>query len=272
MNINNGHRDVGGVTTEAVGNFEAVEQAVRDIAAGRPVIVVDDEDRENEGDLVFAAEHATPEMMAFMVRYTSGYIGAPLTEADCDRLELPPMYHTNQDRRGTASRVAADAREAVSPGISAAGRGRTVRLLADPTSTAADFTRPGHVVPLSAREGGVLRRPGHTEATVDLARMAGLRPAGVLCEIVSEKDATTMARRPELELFAAEHRLTLVSIADLVAYRRRYERQVRRVAETRLPTRHGVFRAVAYQSTVRSEEHTSELQSRENLVCRRLLD
>ncbi|HLU46382.1 MAG TPA: bifunctional 3,4-dihydroxy-2-butanone-4-phosphate synthase/GTP cyclohydrolase II [Natronosporangium sp.] len=257
MNINNGHRDVGGVTTEAVGNFEAVEQAVRDIAAGRPVIVVDDEDRENEGDLVFAAEHATPELMAFMVRYTSGYICAPLTEADCDRLELPPMYHTNQDRRGTAYRVAVDAREGVSTGISAADRARTVRLLADPTSTAADFTRPGHVVPLSAREGGVLRRPGHTEATVDLARMAGLRPAGVLCEIVSEKDATTMARRPELELFAAEHRLTLVSIADLVAYRRRYERQVRRVAETRLPTRHGVFRAVAYQSTVDDTEHVA---------------
>src|SRR5690606_1847540 len=221
MNINNGHRDVGGVTTEAVGNFEAVEQAVRDIAAGRPVIVVDDEDRENEGDLVFAAEHATPELMAFMVRYTSGYICAPLTEADCDRLELPPMYHTNQDRRGTAYTVTVDAATGVSTGISAADRARTLRLLADPDTKPSDLHRPGHVVPLRAKDGGGLRRPGDTAAAVDLARLAGLRPAGVLCEIVSQKDDSDMARREELETFAAEHELALVTIADLVAYRRR---------------------------------------------------
>jgi 3,4-dihydroxy 2-butanone 4-phosphate synthase/GTP cyclohydrolase II len=242
---------------EGEGNTDAVERAVMDIAAGKPVVVVDNEDRENEGDLVFAAEHATPQLLAFMVRYTSGYICAPLTELDCDRLELPPMYHTNQDVRGTAYRVTVDAREGTTTGISAAERAHTIRLLADPKATAADFTRPGHVVPLAAKEGGVLRRPGHTEATIDLARMAGLRPAGALCEIVSEKDGTTMARRPELELFAAEHRLTLVSIADLIAYRRRHERQVQRLAETRLPTRHGVFRAIAYRSTVDGIEHVA---------------
>ena len=145
---------------------------------GRPVVVVDDEDRENEGDLIFAAEKATPELVAFMVRYTSGYVCVPLTEADCDRLDLPPMYHTNQDARGTAYTVTVDASDGVSTGISAADRAHTIRLLADPASTADDFSRPGHVVPLRAKDGGVLRRPGHTEAAVDLARLAGLRAGG----------------------------------------------------------------------------------------------
>jgi 3,4-dihydroxy 2-butanone 4-phosphate synthase / GTP cyclohydrolase II len=233
----------------------SIEQAVKDIAAGRPVIVVDDEHRENEGDLIFAAEHATPELLAFMVRYTSGYICAPLTEADCDRLDLPPMYHTNQDRRGTAYTVTVDAREGVSTGISAADRAHTIRLLADAETGPRDFTRPGHVVPLRAKDGGVLRRPGHTEAAVDLARMAGLRPAGVLCEIVSAKDDGDMARRDELEVFAAEHELTLISIADLVAYRRRHEKQVERVAEARIPTPYGVFRAVGYRAAYSAAEH-----------------
>jgi 3,4-dihydroxy 2-butanone 4-phosphate synthase/GTP cyclohydrolase II len=229
-----------------------IDEAVAAIAAGRPVVVVDDEDRENEGDLIFAAERATQELLAFMVRYTSGYICAPLTEADADRLELPPMYHTNQDRRGTAYTVTVDAREGVDTGISAADRAHTIRLLASAETRAAHLARPGHVVPLRAKTGGVLRRPGHTEAAIDLAVLAGLRPAGVLCELVN--DDGTMMRMPDLERFCAAHDLVLISIADLIAYRRRTEKQVERVAEARIPTEHGVFRAVGYQS----ENDTSE--------------
>jgi 3,4-dihydroxy 2-butanone 4-phosphate synthase/GTP cyclohydrolase II len=236
-------------------DIEGIERAVADVAAGRPVIVVDDESRENEGDLIFAAEKATPELIAFMVRYTSGYICVPLTESDCDRLDLPPMFHTNQDVRGTAYTVTVDAKEGVSTGISAADRAHTIRLLADEKSTAGDLTRPGHVVPLRAKEGGVLRRPGHTEAAIDLAVMAGLRPAGVLCEIVSQKDEGDMARREELEVFAAEHDLSIISIADLIDYRRRKETQVVRVAEARIPTAHGSFRAVGYDSKLDGIEH-----------------
>jgi 3,4-dihydroxy 2-butanone 4-phosphate synthase/GTP cyclohydrolase II len=226
--------------------FGTIEEAVAEIAAGRPVIVVDDADRENEGDLIFAAELATPELMAFTVRHTSGFICAPLTEADADRLELPPMYHTNQDKRGTAYTVTVDARAGVSTGISAADRSHTVRLLADPTTSAADLARPGHVVPLRAKPGGVLRRPGHTQAAVDLATLAGLRPAGVLCELVN--DDGTMMRVPDLEIFAKEHHLVLISIADLIAHRRHTERLVERVAEARLPTEFGVFRAYGYRA------------------------
>ncbi len=253
-------------------DFKGIERAVADIAAGRPVIVVDDEDRENEGDLIFAAEKATPELLAFMVRYTSGYICVPLTEADCDRLDLPPMFHTNQDVRGTAYTVTVDAREGVSTGISAADRAHTIRLLADQGSSAADFTRPGHVVPLRAKEGGVLRRPGHTEAAIDLAVMAGLRPAGVLCEIVSQKDEGDMARRDELEVFAAEHDLAIISIADLIDYRRRTETQVQRVAEARIPTAHGAFRAVGYDSKLDGIEHIAlvygDIEDGENILVR----
>jgi 3,4-dihydroxy 2-butanone 4-phosphate synthase / GTP cyclohydrolase II len=234
---------------------ESIERAVKDIAAGRPVIVVDDEDRENEGDLIFAAEHATPELLAFMVRYTSGYICVPLTEAEADRLELPPMYHTNQDRRGTAYAVTVDARAGVTTGISAADRAHTIRLLASADTKPTDLARPGHVVPLRAKAGGVLRRPGHTEAAIDLASMAGLRPVGVLCEIVN--DDGTMKRRPDLDEFAAEHDLALVTIADLVAYRRRREKQVERVVETRLPTEHGEFTAVGYRAAVDGAEHVA---------------
>ncbi|GAB3442603.1 bifunctional 3,4-dihydroxy-2-butanone-4-phosphate synthase/GTP cyclohydrolase II [Actinophytocola sediminis] len=236
-------------------DVSGIERAVADIKAGRPVIVVDDEDRENEGDLIFAAEKATPELIAFMVRYTSGYICVPLTEVDCKRLDLPPMFHTNQDVRGTAYTVTVDAKDGVSTGISAADRAHTIRLLADEQATASDFTRPGHVVPLRAKEGGVLRRPGHTEAAIDLAVLAGLRPAGVLCEIVSQKDEGDMARRDELEVFAAEHDLAIISIADLIDYRRRTEVQVVRVAEARIPTAHGSFRAVGYDSTLDGIEH-----------------
>jgi 3,4-dihydroxy 2-butanone 4-phosphate synthase/GTP cyclohydrolase II len=235
--------------------FAGIDRAIADVAAGRPVIVVDDEDRENEGDLIFAAARATPELVAFMVRYTSGYICVSLTGEDCDRLDLPPMYHTNQDKRGTAYTVTVDAREGVTTGISAADRARTIRLLADPDAKSVDFMRPGHVVPLRAKEGGVLRRPGHTEAGVDLPRMAGLPPAGALCEIVSAKDDGEMARRDELEVFAAEHGLALITIADLIAYRRRFEKQVERVAEARIPTVHGEFTAIGFDSLLDGVEH-----------------
>ncbi len=238
-------------------DVDAIEAAIADIAAGRAVVVVDDEDRENEGDLIFAAEKATPELLAFMVRYTSGYVCVALTESEADRLDLPPMYHTNQDQRGTAYSVTVDAAEGISTGISGTDRAHTTRLLADPEATAKDFRRPGHVVPLRAKEGGVLRRPGHTEAAVDLARLAGLHPAGALCEIVSQKDEGDMARRDELEVFAADHDLKIISIADLIAYRRRTEKQVERVAEARIPLAAGTFRAVGYDSLLDGIEHVA---------------
>jgi 3,4-dihydroxy 2-butanone 4-phosphate synthase/GTP cyclohydrolase II len=250
--------------------FEDIERAIAAIKAGRPVIVVDDENRENEGDLIFAAELATPELVAFMVRYTSGYICVPLPEPEADRLELPPMYHTNQDQRGTAYAVTVDARAGVSTGISAADRAHTNPLLATAETLPTDLSRPGHVVPLRAKPGGVLRRAGHTEAAIDLAVMAGLRPAGVLCEMVN--DDGTMQRRPDLEKFAVEHDLVLISIADLIAYRRRTEKQVERVVETRLPTEHGEFAAVGYRAGVDGGEHVAlvfgELGDGEDVLVR----
>ncbi|GAA2497305.1 bifunctional 3,4-dihydroxy-2-butanone-4-phosphate synthase/GTP cyclohydrolase II [Winogradskya humida] len=232
-----------------------IEAAIKAIAAGRSVIVVDDEDRENEGDLIFAAELATPELVAFMVRYSSGYICVPLPETEADRLDLPPMFHTNQDAKGTAYAVTVDAREGVSTGISAADRAHTIRLLASAATGPSDLSRPGHVVPLRAKPGGVLRRPGHTEASIDLATLAGLRPAGVICELVN--DDGTMMRLPDLERFAAEHDLVLISIAGLIEYRRHHEQQVERVVETRLPTEHGDFTAVGYRATVDGGEHVA---------------
>ena len=242
---------------EAGTRFDTIERAIANIAAGKAVVVVDDEDRENEGDLIFAAEKATPELVAFMVRYTSGYLCAPLDGDTCDRLGLPPMYSMNQDKHGTAYTVTVDAREGIGTGISASDRATTMRLLADPASSAADFTRPGHVVPLRAKDGGVLRRPGHTEAAVDLARLAGLTPAGVICEIVSQKDVGSMAQTDELRVFADEHELALISIADLIAWRRRHEKHVVRVADARIPTRHGDFRAVGYSSVYDEVEHVA---------------
>ncbi|GAA2381189.1 MULTISPECIES: bifunctional 3,4-dihydroxy-2-butanone-4-phosphate synthase/GTP cyclohydrolase II [Gordonia] len=244
---------VGGETGRVV--LDSVERAIADIAAGKAVVVVDDEDRENEGDLIFAAEKATPELVAFMVRYTSGYLCVPLAGDDCDRLGLPPMYSVNQDKHGTAYTVTVDAREGIGTGISAADRATTMRKLADPTSDAHDFTRPGHVVPLRAKEGGVLRRPGHTEAAVDLATAAGLAPAGVICEIVSQKDPGHMARTDELRVFADEHELALISIADLISWRRHHEKHVEKVADARIPTEYGTFRAVGYQSPYDDAEH-----------------
>ncbi|MVU77921.1 bifunctional 3,4-dihydroxy-2-butanone-4-phosphate synthase/GTP cyclohydrolase II [Nocardia sp. ET3-3] len=237
--------------------FDTIERAVADIAAGKAVVVVDDEGRENEGDLIFAAEKATPELVAFMIRYTSGYICVPLTGEDCDRLGLPPMYAVNQDKHGTAYTVAVDAREGITTGISAADRATTMRVLANPQSKSDDLTRPGHVVPLRAKDGGVLRRPGHTEAAVDLARMAGLSPAGVICEIVSQKNEGDMARTDELRVFADEHDLALISIADMIAWRRRNEKHVKQVAEAKLPTEFGDFRAIGYESEYDDAEHVA---------------
>jgi 3,4-dihydroxy 2-butanone 4-phosphate synthase/GTP cyclohydrolase II len=232
--------------------LDPIDRAVADIAAGRMVIVVDDEDRENEGDLVMAAARSTPESMAFIIKHTSGVVCVPMTGAHLDRLALPPMTSINEDRKGTAYSVSVDARDGVTTGISAADRARTARVLADSATEPYEITRPGHVFPLRAVEGGVLRRPGHTEAAVDLASMAGLSPAGVIAEIVN--DDGSMARLPELAAFAKEHGLALVSIADLIAHRRRTETLVERMAETRLPTAHGDFRAFGYRSTLDGQE------------------
>jgi 3,4-dihydroxy 2-butanone 4-phosphate synthase / GTP cyclohydrolase II len=200
---------------------DTVAQAVQEIADGGMVVVVDDEDREDEGDLVMAAEHATPEDLAFIVRHTSGVVCVALTGERCDALRLPPMVAVNTEQHCTAFTHSVDLAAGTGTGISAADRAATIRGLADRALTAAAFSRPGHVFPLRARDGGVLERAGHTEAAVDLSRLAGLEPAGLLCEVVN--DDGTMARRPDLELFAAEHGLPVVTIADLVAHRRRTE-------------------------------------------------
>ncbi len=236
--------------------LDTIEDAIAAIAAGQPIIVVDDADRENEGDLIFAAEKATPELVAFMVRYSSGYVCAALTGPDCDRLDLPPMTARNQDVRSTAYTVTVDAATG-STGISASDRAETLRRLADPKCSAADFTRPGHIVPLRAREGGVLVRAGHTEAAVDFTKLAGLRPAGVLCEIVSEDNPTDMARSSELRRFADKHSLKLVSIAQLIQWRRSHESLIERVVETQLPTDFGTFTAIGYRSLVDGIEHVA---------------
>src|ERR671926_1319288 len=233
--------------------MDPVEGAVADIAAGKAVVVVDDEDRENEGDIIFAASKATPELMAFTIRHSSGVICVPMPGEELDRLKIPLMTPHNKDRMRTAYTVSVDARDGVTTGISAADRAHTVRVLADSATEPWEITRPGHVFPLRYREGGVLARRGHTEAAVDLARMAGLTPAGVLVEVVN--DDGTMKRAPELREFADEHGLAMISIDDLVRYRRRHETLVERVAETRLPTKHGDFTAYGYRITVDDSEH-----------------
>jgi 3,4-dihydroxy 2-butanone 4-phosphate synthase/GTP cyclohydrolase II len=232
----------------------SIEQAIAAIAAGQMVVVVDDEDRENEGDLIIATEYATPEAMAFFVRHTSGLICAAITNQRADELDLPLMVERNTEAQRTAFTVTVDYRVGTSTGISASDRSATARALVDPTTRPDDLARPGHLHVLRAREGGVLKRAGHTEAAVDLARMAGLAPAGVLCEIVTE-DGMEMARRADLEDFAGRHGLLLVTIADLIRYRRRTERLVRRTADARLPTEFGEFRCVAYQSVIDHETH-----------------
>ena len=237
--------------------LDSVERAVADIAAGKAVIVIDDEDRENEGDLIFAAEKATPEMVAFMVRYTSGYLCVPL---DGDDLRPAGAAADVRGQPGQARhRLHRHGRRTKGRGHRhfRSDRATTMRLLADPASVADDFTRPGHVVPLRAKDGGVLRRPGHTEAAVDLARMAGLPPAGAICEIVSQKDEGAMAQTDELRVFADEHDLAMITIADLIEWRRKHEKHIERIAEARIPTRHGEFRAVGYASIYEEVEHVA---------------
>ena len=233
--------------------LDSVEQAIKDIAAGRPVVVVDDADRENEGDLVFAAEAATPELLAFTIRHARGLICVPMLSEDLDRLNLPQMTSDNQEHMGTAFTVSVDARVGISTGISAADRSRTIQLLADPKAQAADLVRPGHLFPLRYTEGGVLRRRGHTEAAVDLARLAGLRPAGVVTEIVNEDG--TMARLSRLREFADEHGLRLISIEQLIDYRRRTETVVTQQARTILPNTYGDWQAYGYLNSIDGTEH-----------------
>lgn len=232
-----------------------IEQAIEDYRAGRMVIIVDDEDRENEGDLCCAAEKVTPEIINFMAREGRGLICLPLTEERCDFLNLPLQVTEAENGTGfgTAFTVSIEARTGVTTGISAADRARTILAAVDPASKPSDIVRPGHVFPLRARQGGVLMRPGQTEASVDLARLAGLIPAGVICEIMN--DDGSMARLPELEAFAAKHELNIISVADLIRYRINNEINVRRVAEARVPTLHGEFNAVAFENLLNGEVH-----------------
>jgi 3,4-dihydroxy 2-butanone 4-phosphate synthase/GTP cyclohydrolase II len=235
--------------------LDRVEEAIADVAAGKAVVVVDDAERENEGDLIFAASKATTELMAFTIRHSSGVICVPMPADMLDRLEIPLMTPHNRDRMRTAYTVSVDARDGVTTGISAHDRAHTARVLADSATEPWEITRPGHVFPLRYREGGVLVRRGHTEAAVDLARLAGLTPAGVLVELVN--DDGTMKRGQELRAFADEHGLRLISIEQLVHYRRRTEMHVERRAETRLPTEHGDFTAFGYRITVDDSEHVA---------------
>ncbi|GGI07462.1 bifunctional 3,4-dihydroxy-2-butanone-4-phosphate synthase/GTP cyclohydrolase II [Egicoccus halophilus] len=250
--------------------FATIDEAVEIIRAGGMVIVVDDEDRENEGDLVLAADAATPEQLAFVVNHTSGVVCVPMFGEDLDRLRIPMMVVDNEDPKGTAYTVSVDAVEGTSTGISAADRARTIQVLADPDSGPLDVHRPGHVFPLRYHPGGVLRRPGHTEASVDLARLAGRRPAAVIAEVVNPDGS--MARVPDLERFAAEHDLVIVTIADLVAHRREREQLVERVAVAKLPTPYGDWRMIGYRSDADGTESIAllhgEPEGRANVLVR----
>ena len=241
-------------TEPEAGHLDRIEAAIEAIGRGEIVIVVDDEDRENEGDLIMAAEAATPEAIAFFLHHTSGVICAPVTRERARELDLPLMVANNTESMRTAFTVSVDYRHDTTTGISAHDRATTIKSLVDPATRPTDLLRPGHIFPLEAREGGVLKRAGHTEAAMDLARMAGLYPAGVLCELVNEaKD--DMARVPELERFAEEHGLLLISIADLIRYRRQTEKLVKRVAEARIPTQWGDFTCYAYESVIDGQTH-----------------
>jgi 3,4-dihydroxy 2-butanone 4-phosphate synthase/GTP cyclohydrolase II len=252
--------------------FDHIEDALRDIREGRMVIVADDEDRENEGDLVCAASLVTPEIINFMATHGRGLICVALTPERADELDLRPMTETNTEALGTAFTISVDAapRFGVTTGISASDRAATIRVCVDPETRPSDLRRPGHVFPLRARPGGVLRRVGQTEASVDLARMAGLPAAGVICEILNPDG--TMARRKELERFAQEHGLRFITVAQVIAHRLASERLVHRAAEAMIPTRHGEWRMVAYRNDVDSHEHVAlvkgEVADRESVMVR----
>jgi 3,4-dihydroxy 2-butanone 4-phosphate synthase/GTP cyclohydrolase II len=252
--------------------FGTIEQAIADIRAGKFIVVADDEDRENEGDLVCGAQGITPDMVNFMIRRAGGMICLALPGERVEQLQLPLMSEENSEAMRTAFTVTIDAapRFGVTTGISASDRAKTIQVAVDPASVPSDLRRPGHINPLRARDGGVLARVGHTEAAVDFARLAGLYPAGVICEILNEDG--TMARRPNLEAFAEEHRLTFVTVAQLVAYRLQNERLVHRVAEARLPTDFGEFRVVGYRNDVDAHEHVAiimgDLRDGEDVLVR----
>ena len=250
--------------------FATIPEAVAAVGRGEIVVVVDDEDRENEGDLIMAAEFATPEQIAFFVRHTSGVICAPVTGDRLDSLDIPLMVRENTESHRTAFTYSVDLIHGTSTGISAADRAATIRALIDPATRPADLARPGHIFPLRYSEGGVLKRAGHTEAAVDLARMAGLSPAGVLCEIVN--DDGTMARVPDLVEFCAKHDLLLISIAELIRYRRQHEKLVKRVAEARIPTDWGDFTCYVYESLLDGEQHVAlakgAVQGEEDVLVR----
>jgi 3,4-dihydroxy 2-butanone 4-phosphate synthase/GTP cyclohydrolase II len=234
--------------------FSKVEDAIAAVGRGEIVVVVDDEDRENEGDLIMAADAVTPEKIAFFLAHTSGVICVPLLPERVEELDLPLMVAANTEVQRTAFTVSVDARHGTTTGISADDRSATIRALVDPSTRPTDLNKPGHIFPLRYRPGGVLKRAGHTEAAVDLARAAGRHPSGVLCELVSE-DKATMARLPELEVFAEHHGLHLISIADLIRYRRQKDKLVRRMAQARIPTDFGEFTAYAYESVLDGEQH-----------------
>ncbi|MFC1963231.1 bifunctional 3,4-dihydroxy-2-butanone-4-phosphate synthase/GTP cyclohydrolase II [Chloroflexota bacterium] len=232
-----------------------VEEAIEDIRAGKFLIIVDDESRENEGDLAIAAEKVTPEAINFMAKHARGLICIAMTGERLDKLNIPMMVQDNTSKYGSPFTVSVEAKHKVSTGISAHDRAATIKALIDPATNPEDMARPGHMFPLRAREGGVLVRAGHTEAIVDLAKTAALYPSGAICEILNEDG--TMARLSQLEKLAAEHELKVVSVAQLIAYRRRYEKLVQRVAEAKLPTKHGEFIAVAYRSNIDPDEHVA---------------
>ncbi|MGH3008676.1 MAG: bifunctional 3,4-dihydroxy-2-butanone-4-phosphate synthase/GTP cyclohydrolase II [Gaiellaceae bacterium] len=235
--------------------FATVDEAIEDIRAGKMVVVVDDPDRENEGDLVVAAEFATDEAVNFMATHARGLVCLCLTAERCEQLGLPPMTHRNEARLGTAFTVSVEAREGVTTGISAPDRAHTIAVAIDPASTPHDLVQPGHVFPLRARDGGVLRRAGQTEAAVDLARLAGLTPAGVVCEIMNEDG--TMARVPDLIPYCELYGLRMITVADLIEYRRRTEKLVERVVSVQLPTAYGLFTATAFRETLTGREHVA---------------
>ena len=253
------------------GPLSDISEALAAYAQGEILVVVDDEDRENEGDLIMAAEHVTPEKIAFFLHHTSGFICAPITSERAAELDLRPMVEHNTESMRTAFLVSIDYRHDTTTGISSYDRAATVKALVDPNTRPGDFARPGHILPLEAREGGVLKRAGHTEATVDLSRMAGLYPAGILCEIVAG-DKLGMARQPELRAFAREHNLYMISIADMIRYRRRTEKLVRLVSEARIPTMWGDFSCKVYESTLDGEQHLAmvkgDITGRDDVLVR----
>lgn len=251
-------------------DFAKIEEAIEDIKEGKPVIVVDDEDRENEGDFVIAAEKVTPEIINFMAKYGRGLICVSLLPERLDELEIPLMVEKNTEKHGTAFAVSVDYKYGTTTGISAFDRAKTIKALIDPSSKPEDFARPGHVFPLRAMEGGVLRRAGHTEASVDLAKLAGLYPAGVICEIMDSDG--TMARLPKLKKIAKRFGLKIITIKDLIEYRRKREKLVRRLFSTYLPTRYGDFKLIIYESIIEHDHHLAlikgDVEGKENVLVR----